>query len=169
MSRSEHTILPEINYVYNVRQGWRPPFPEFPSLEHRKFATLIEQCWNQEPSARPNAFNALGRLDKILPTQALAKQDVKDGKDRIKLLVRGEEFIARRSTLACIRRSRLWELVGGGRENDPPKNAAGFIELDEDPEDFETVLGVLQSLAGSSKDVWASGALQRLVGPQVLK
>jgi hypothetical protein len=115
-------------------------------LSHYGFIRLIEQCWDPEATTRPTASKALIKLHKILPQQVLAKQEVMDGADRIKLKVRGEEFIARRSTLARVRRSYLWELFAGGRENDPPANLEGFIELDADPEQFEQMLGLLKLL-----------------------
>ena len=115
----ELNIIPETAYVLNVRQGRRPPFLKVPSLEHWIFALhLIKPCWDQDPSKRPTASIALAELAKLFPNQMVAKQEVKDRDDRIKLLVRGEEFIARRSTLARVRRSHLWELFGGGRENE---------------------------------------------------
>ena len=64
--------------------------------------------------------------------------------------VGGVEFIARRSTLARIWRSLLWELFAGDRLHDPPKNTDGFIKLDADPvhtpEQFEQMLALLKLL-----------------------
>jgi len=108
--------------------GKRLPFPEMGSLEKNGFARLIERCWDEDAKNRPSASKALEKLCKVLPHQILAQQEVKDGKDWMKLLV-GEEFIACRSTLARVRRSLLWELFAGGREKDPPANKDGFIEL----------------------------------------
>ena len=157
--------LLEITYVVNLRGGWRPRFPEIPSLEHSGYVRLIKMCWQHKSEYRPTATRALSLLCNILPGQILAKQKIKDGKDWVRLLVRGEEFFARRSTLARVRRSHLWELFGGGRESDPAKNEDGFIELDEDPTTFETVLRVLQSLAEDSKELDLTSALRRLAIP----
>ena len=137
-----------MEFANSVRNdGWRPNFPDSITLSHYGFTRLIEKCWNQEAAKRPTASKALAKLHKILPQQVLAPQDVKDGSNGIKLKVRGEEFIARRSTLAWVRRSHLWELFAGGRENDPASNEEGYIELDADPAEFEKVLAVLQLLA----------------------
>ena len=82
---------------------------------------------------------------------------MKDGDDRIKLRVGWEKFIVRRSALARVRRSYLWELFGGGRENDSAshqnENSKREIELGADPGQFEKVLAVLQLLEVMSDDL----------------
>jgi len=153
-----------ITYAQNVTNGWRPPFPTFPSQEHSEFARLIQQCWSHDPSKRPSASTALAELFKIRPNQK-SKQEVKDGKDRIKLLVRGEEFIARRSTLVRVRRSQLWELFAGGREKDPPAKEDGFVELDAEPLRFEKALGFLQMLDTDGDVALISAGAKRLAVP----
>ena len=144
-------------YVSNVRNGWRPPLPAPCSLEHCGYRQLIEQGWAHDPTKRPSARQALGKLFKILPCQFL-QQQVKDGHERIRLLARGEEFIARRSTLALVRQSCLWEFFGGGKEKDPPANADGFIELAAGPKTLETALSMLVE----SNDFAPLGALRCL-------
>ena len=141
------TLSQAVEFVASVRKdGWRPAFPDDITLSHYGFTRLIEKCWNQKASNRPTASKALVKLHKILPQQIFAKHSVKDGDDRIKLMVRGEGFIARRSVLARVRRSHLWELFAGGRVNDHASNEEGYIELDADPAEFEKVLAVLQLL-----------------------
>lgn len=166
LNRHTNVMFPDYLEVRTDRAS-RPAFPTSQTLETYGFARLIQKCWNPEPLERPEARNALAKLCKILPKQILAKQEVKDGNDQIKLRIRGEEFTVRRSVLARVRRSTLWELFGGGRDKDPPTSPDGFVELDENPQQFTRVIAMLQLLDVYSGDDLASfnGTLQRLALP----
>ena len=39
-------------------KGWRPPFPPALAEEQPELVALIEQCWAQDPSSRPD-FNSI--------------------------------------------------------------------------------------------------------------